>query len=396
MDIEDLSDEEFMRLPPPPVDKGEVVVVTEPVTEPNDPPTNVETVAVDEPAKETGVVDNQDGQPTDSPTPKEGGENGELVNVETKVDNPPNAGEDPTKDSANKETDGEPAPTAEVDWKEKYSKIMAPFKANGKVIELKDESEAIKLMQMGANYTKNMQMIAPHRKLLMTLQNAGLADNADALNFLIDLHQKKPEAIAKLVADSNINPLDIDVSTAPSYTASNHQVADQTVAFTTTLDEIVSTPNGDETISRLRSWDQASIDAAYANPAILTDYNQHVSLGVAERVDTEIERLKILGYIPTSQSYLSAYETVFDRMAQAGAFADLVQPQAQKQTAVVPERKPIESKPAPVTPVVQNNAKAAAAAPTKAGAATEKSVPNLASLPDDQFMAQFEKLRDRL
>ena len=31
------------------------------------------------------------------------------------------------------------------------------FMANGKTVELKDENEALKLMQMGANYTRKMQ-----------------------------------------------------------------------------------------------------------------------------------------------------------------------------------------------------------------------------------------------
>ena len=59
---------------------------------------------------------------------------------------------------------------------EAYNKIMAPFKANGKMIELRSPEEAVSLMQMGANYTRKMQELQPHRKTLLMLQDNNLLD----------------------------------------------------------------------------------------------------------------------------------------------------------------------------------------------------------------------------
>lgn len=56
-------------------------------------------------------------------------------------------------------------------------------------IELRDSSEAVQLMQKGANYTRKMQDIAPHRKVLLMLENNGLLDEGK-LSYLIDLEKK--------------------------------------------------------------------------------------------------------------------------------------------------------------------------------------------------------------
>ena len=66
-----------------------------------------------------------------------------------------------------------------------YTELMAPFKANGKIVEVRAVSEARRLMQMGANYTRKMQEIAPHRKKLMMLENHKIDE--EKLSFLIDL-----------------------------------------------------------------------------------------------------------------------------------------------------------------------------------------------------------------
>ena len=72
---------------------------------------------------------------------------------------------DNEEDPEPKETD-----TEEVDYQEFYSQVMKPFKANGKMVELRSPDEAVQLMQMGSNYTQKMQEIASARKLLKTLE----------------------------------------------------------------------------------------------------------------------------------------------------------------------------------------------------------------------------------
>jgi hypothetical protein len=143
---------------------------------------------------------------------------------------------------------------------------MAPFKANGKLIQLKDPSEVIQLMQMGANYTRKLQDIQPHRKVLLMLENNGLLDEGK-LSFLIDLEKKNPEAIKKLVKDAGIDPMDIDTSSEPAYSEGNHLVSDEESGFRQVLDEMVSSETGKETVKLINTdWDQASKEALWKSP----------------------------------------------------------------------------------------------------------------------------------
>lgn len=52
-------------------------------------------------------------------------------------------------------------------------------------MQVNSVDEAIQLMQMGANYTRKMQELQPHRKTLLMLENNGLLDEGK-LSFLID------------------------------------------------------------------------------------------------------------------------------------------------------------------------------------------------------------------
>ena len=101
-----------------------------------------------------------------------------------------------------------------VDYKAAYEKIMTPFKANGKLISLESPDEAVRLMQMGANYTKKLQALQPQLRMLRMLENNGLLDE-QKLSYLIDLDKKNPSAITKLVKESGIDPIDIDIEKDP-------------------------------------------------------------------------------------------------------------------------------------------------------------------------------------
>ena len=151
-----------------------------------------------------------------------------------------------------------------LDYKELYTKMMTPIKANGKEISLKSPDEAIQLMQMGANYTKKMQAIAPYRKTLMMLEKNGLM-NDSAISYLIDLNNKNPEAIRKLLKDSDIDPLDIDTSAESHYVAGTNSISDQEVNFRTAIDDLKAEPNGLATLQVINnSWDDSSKDSLMA------------------------------------------------------------------------------------------------------------------------------------
>ena len=219
-------------------------------------------------------------------------------------------------------------PAGEVDYKAGYEQIMAPFKANGKTMQVKSVEEAIQLMQMGANYTRKMQELQPHRKTLLMLENNGLLDEGK-LSFLIDLDKKNPEAIKKLLQDANINPLDVDMDNESTYQEGNHKVSDEEAQFRLVLDELNSNPVGRETLQTINStWDQASKEVLWKQPEVMNTINAQRENGVYARITAEIDRRRTLGVIQVGVPFLEAYRVVGDELHKAGAFNDLFKPKA--------------------------------------------------------------------
>lgn len=287
-----------------------------------------------------------------------------------------------------KDTPAAPAPVTSADKEAFYDKVMTGFKANGKQIELRSPEELIQLAQMGANYTSKMQQIAPHRKMLLMLENNGLLDEGK-LSYLIDLEKKDPEAIKKLIKDSGMNPLDIDTEVEPTYREGNHRVDDKEVNFRTALDDMRSNPKGIETLQVLNStWDQASKDALFENPGIMPIMLQQRELGVYDRIAAEIDRQKMLGAIPATKSFVESYQQVGKQMAADGALADLEQTQAPAQQPVAPVQ-PVATRAAAPKATVVHSDKASAAAPTRTTPRQAKVLVNPLEMSDDEFLKQM-------
>lgn len=156
---------------------------------------------------------NTDDEPDSESDDSEGdGDEGEeadpQVEDEDKVLEKVKEGE-PTKEvEPEKETTTEEA----VDYKAKYDALMSSFKANGVEMTPKSEEDARRLMQMGANYNKKMAGMKPAMKILKTLENNNLLSEGE-LDFLIDLKNGNQDAIAKLISQHKIDPLEVDLTT---------------------------------------------------------------------------------------------------------------------------------------------------------------------------------------
>lgn len=292
------------------------------------------------------------------------------------------------------------APAAEaapIDYKAAYEKLMAPIKANGKTIDLRNPDELVALAQMGANYTRKMQDIAPHRKLLTMLQQHSITE--DRLSFLIDLDKKHPEAIKKLLKDGGIDPLELDISAEPAYLGGNHQVSDEEVNFTAALDELGSSEEGQSTLQTINAWDQASKKELWEHPEAMATIHAHRESGktsplgsVYDRVAREVDRRRTLGQLPPGTSFLQAYKTVGVELTDAGAFNDLAQ--AQGQAPVAPAAQPAPPQPVATRVVapkakVTNDDQASAAASSRGAPAPTKEQINPLAMSDDEFLKAF-------
>ena len=304
----------------------------------------------------------------------------------------------PTKPLDGKVTDQPKEPKAEtppaaaaeeIDYKARYEAMMKPLRANGKDIVLKSPEELIQLAQMGANYTRKMQEIAPHRKTLLTLEKYGLLDQGK-LNFLIDLSQKNPAAIQKYLKESGVNLLDIDTEAEPTYRESNHQVSDEEANFRSVLDDLSASDVGRETLQAINStWDQASKELLYTQPSIMQVMVEQKQAGFYDRIAAEVDRRRLLGQVPAGQTWLESYREVGQVMANSGAFVDLVaKEQQQPQNPAPAQAAPVATR--TVQPKPQANERAKAAAASRTAATPAKTLVNPLALSDEEFLKTFE------
>ncbi len=400
-DIFALSDEDFLNSPSvPPVAAETPVVEPAPApapVEPTETPAPVETpvvaVATEEVSATPAEIVNPLAEPDSeftAPAKSAPASTEAAPKTDGTQQAQPATSADATKDGADATT--KTAVAGDPTYEAFYKKVMTPFQANGRTVELKTPEEAIQLMQMGANYTKKMQELAPVRKIVTMLQNNELLDEGK-LSFLIDLSKKDPEAIKKLVKDAGIDPMDIDTSVEPAYRAGNHRVSDEEVAFRSTLDDIQSTPEGKETIKVIHgSWDQVSKDAIWKNPAIMATINEQRGNGIYGRVVAEVERRRMLGQIQENIPFLQAYQVIGNELAQANAFADL----APKPAVPAAPPVPVATRVAAPKPVVANGDRVAAASQTRSTPGAVKEVSNPLAMSDADFEKRFAQFQGRV
>lgn len=265
----------------------------------------------------------------------------------------------------------------EIDYKGFYEQVMSPFKANGGTVQLRSPQEVVKLMQMGANYTQKMQTLAPYRKKVQMLQKANLLDD-DKLNYLIDLSQGNPEAIKKLIKDSKLDPMDLDIYGEQNYVPGNHTVSDAEMQLQTTLDELTSTPEGLQTVNLARGWDQASLSEIGKDPSILATLHEQRMNGVYDFVMKEMQHQKMLGNLPDNIPFLQAYKAVGDFCLQ-----QLQQRQQQQQAVANLPKGTLNQE------VNTNSAQAKSAAPSGRSRKAASTFVDPFTLSDEEFEKQF-------
>lgn len=280
--------------------------------------------------------------------------------------------------------------TADIDYKAAYEKLTAPFKANGSDLKIDNVDEAITLMQKGANYNAKMQALKPNLKIMKALDKAGLL-NEDKINHLIDLARHDKNAITKLLADSKINPLDIDTEDAKDYVPGNHGVTDQEMRFNDVLAEIANTPTYDRTIKVISSeFDPKSKALLSETPDKIAVINTHISTGLYDVVKREVTKQRLLGKISDSLSELEAYEHVGSMLYESGALTEYFgekesQKPNQQQKAGTTNKPPVKKDSAQEE--IKNRKKAVA--PTSAKKSAQAADFNPLGMSDDEFLKQF-------
>jgi len=382
-----MSDEELMNAPPP-----AMKVVQTPLVESKK---SEETPELKDDSEEKDNADDKkdddevDDKPSDDSEAKDDEPDGAAKSGEEVQAEAGKAGDKEKAPETKAEKDAKPdeTPSVTINYEAEYKKLLTPFKANGREIQVQNVDDAIQLMQMGANYNKKMAALKPNLKLMKLLENNGLL-NEEKLSFFIDLEKKNPEAINKLVKDSGIDPVDLDASKATSYKQTAYSVDDREIELDSVLDEIQGTPSYSKTLDIVSSkWDSASKQVIAKTPQLLKVINDHVDRGIYDIISKEVESERLFGRLD-GLSDLEAYRKVGDAIQARGGFNNLsrtqVKPETKVPVVVTPKPKPAEDD--------KLKDKRRAASSTKpAGAVSTKADFNPLAISDEEFEKQINK-----
>ena len=271
-------------------------------------------------------------------------------------------------------TDKEPTKVdnQEVDYKSIYEQVFKPFKANGKEITPKSVEDIISLMQMGANYTKKMQLMAPMKKVVQSLDNAKIDEQE--LNFLIDVSKGDKEAIKQLLIKHKIDPLEIDLDGDNTYSPRNNIASDEDVEFNDTLMDIHdSLPRIQEILNN--TWDDNSKKAILKDPRLMRALHEEVQMGRFDEVQKRLEAEKTFG----------RYRGISD----VNAYIDLVSKMEQERmkTKIQPET-PIRTE---STKKIPDKSKAAPTKGKTSKSSSSLTAKDLLSMSDDEFNKLSER-----
>lgn len=328
IDLDTLTDEEFLKLDPSTLqpfvpsegesnESNEPAVSDTPVEPVNDgsgeQPAENEPAPVEaqtgEPFKETSNSED----PTNKPTPAKAPDQ-PVAGSPAKVEDP--------KPEEKKPAEAPVTTAAALDF---YKLVTAPFKADGKDIQVRSPEDAIRLMQMGVNYSRRMQEMKPLRAQNEMLKSKGL-DNPEKLNFMIDVMNGKPEAIQQLLKDKKIDPIDIDTTKELGYKPANHQIDPKTLAFREAIDSTLASEGGPELIRDINtSWDDVSKEALRDQPAIFQNLLDQKKSGVYTQIKKELDYQRTMGFL-TDVPFVQAYHQVGEAMQNAGVFGPNLTP----------------------------------------------------------------------
>jgi hypothetical protein len=259
-----------------------------------------------------------------------------------------------------------------TDYKTEYEKLLAPFKANGKQIQVSNVDDALTLMKMGANYNKKMAALKPNLKIVKMLEENDLLDEKK-IGHLIDVSKHDTGAINKVLTDAKLDPLDIDTENI-KYQPKDHTISDSQMELSRVLTEIQNNESFPKTIDTINNqWDAESKQMALNDPNIISVVDEHIQSGVFDIIVSEMEKERMLGRL-SGVSDAIAYKTIGDTLNKQGRF---------NQQATVPEvQKQVED---PAAAEERKNNRKAAASTKSAQASSIPADFDPLLMPDDEF-----------
>lgn len=269
--------------------------------------------------------------------------------------------------------------TAAADF---YTKVTAKFNASGKEFQVDNADDVISLMQKGIDYNIKMSTLKPALKMVKALEAHGITQ--EDIGLLIDIHNRKPEAIASLVKQADIDLYSVDDESVDRYAPTDAQITDEEYEFQNVISSISASPRYADVMQFVANSTVADKQEVYSQPQILKSLVDHAQLGIFDKVMAEVDKLQVLGRLPQGMTPLQAYHAIGSQMFGGEPTPSQERPQVNPQVQQ-PIPKPVQR---PVQQPQSNTARRAAAAPSNAakpGAKPKPSAHDLFTMSDEEF-----------
>ena len=263
-----------------------------------------------------------------------------------------------------------------------YNKVTAKFNASGKEFQVDNADDVISLMQKGIDYNIKMSTLKPALKMVKALEAHGITQ--EDLGLLIDIHNRKPEAIASLVKQADIDLYSVDEESVDRYAPTDAQITDEEYEFQNVISSISASPRYADVMQFVANSAVADKQEVYSQPQILKSLVEHAQLGIFDKVMAEVDKLQHLGRLPQGMSPLQAYHAIGSQMFGGEPTPSQERPQVNQQVQQ-PIAKPVQR---PVQQPQSNAARRAAAAPSNAakpGAKPKPTPHDLFTMSDEEF-----------
>jgi len=327
-----------------------------------------EEAQVDDNSDEEETIDEEESEVDDDDDDEEEENNSEEQLDESEEEDNPDEDPEETDDVDSAEESKDDA----FDFSKIPDDVMLPeeIAVNGVKVKatLKELKEGFK---KGMNYTQKMQELAPHRKSIEAMTENGITQ--DDINLLIEARKGNKEAIAKLVADSELDALELEPEKAKDYKPNNY--IGETEDFA--MEEVKTMINSDtENYDRVKEVINTIPDDLYevvsTDPNLLNALYTDVKNGTYDKVMPEVIKQRTLGN--SGISTLQLYSEVFHSMQEEAKKAPSV-PDVKEKTVIAKKRK---------------NASMTKTKPTK-----KKSYVDFKSMDEDEFAKEYEKIMGR-
>lgn len=253
-------------------------------------------------------------------------------------------------DSENETKDSEEKSSEE--YKAFYEALTSSFRAAGKEVQITNPDDIKALMQQGISYSQKMAAMKPGLNILRTLDKHDLND-PDKISYLIDLHNRDPQAIAKLVKDSKIDLYELDNNEESNYVPRNKIVEETKIE--SVIEDLKHLPSFSVLLESVNGeWDEDSKKFVVDNPQVLKVLTAQVESGMFKKIADAVEYEQMLGRLK-DVPYIEAYSIIESRMAQGSS------PKQEKPKKTFKASRP-KAKP------TNNSKKRKVASPTSGGA----------------------------